>query len=480
MATALAGQVGSTTLAPLFEAILRILAAAAIPAALVLPHVSTSMNAAEAAATAPVLARNRNPGTNPVNDSTDYDILLKSAVLALYSENNVLKSKIQGLSDHLVDLADEAADLRDENKALTGEVADLTDENQAFTDQLLTLTGELFELRGENEALTDQVIQLTGDVVNLTSENQALTSEVANLTGEVTQLRSENQTLIGEVSNLSGQVTELGSRVAESKFVSEVIFITPAILFTLGSVAASQRMLLFVSLKVLQFERVDVPLAKGHGHGAGLRYVILAGEALTPAMLEPWYATHAETSPLVVNMYGPTEITVYATYRPMTVDDCSHSFSPIGVRLPDTRTYVLDGHGLPVPVGAIGELYIGGAGVARGYLNRLELTAEIFVRDPFAEGPASRMYRTGDLVRFLPDGNLLYLGRNDHQVKIRGFRIELGEIETRLAEHSLVSDAVVLAVGEESQKQLVAYIIVRPDDHLKSSTEGDGCKCGNY
>ncbi|KAF9898102.1 hypothetical protein EC991_000877, partial [Linnemannia zychae] len=103
-----------------------------------------------------------------------------------------------------------------------------------------------------------------------------------------------------------------------------------------------------------------------------------------------------------------------------------------------------------------------------------ELTAEKFLPDPFAEGSASRMYRTGDLVRYLPDGNLVYLGRNDHQVKIRGFRIELGEIETRLTEHPLVSETVVLAMGEESQKRLVAYVIAKPDEHLKQSAEGDG------
>ncbi|KAF9944852.1 hypothetical protein BGZ72_001908 [Mortierella alpina] len=187
-------------------------------------------------------------------------------------------------------------------------------------------------------------------------------------------------------------------------------------------------------------------------------------------MLDAWYATHPETSPQVVNMYGPTEITVYATYRSMTLEDCSLSFSPIGVRIPDARIYVLDDQGLPVPMGAVGELYVGGAGMARGYLNRPGLTAEKFVPDPFAQGPDSKMYRTGDLVRYLPDGSLVYLGRNDHQVKIRGFRIELGEIETRLIEHHLVSEAVVLAMGEGSEKRLVAYVIARNHDQMEQST----------
>src|SRR4028118_1301310 len=119
----------------------------------------------------------------------------------------------------------------------------------------------------------------------------------------------------------------------------------------------------------------------------------------------------------------------------------------MGRPLANARIYLLDSHGLPVPLGAVGEIYIGGAGVARGYLNRPDLTAERFVASPFVDG--DRLYKTGDLARYLPDGNIEFLGRNDHQVKIRGYRIELGEIEARLAEHPDVGEAGVVARQDE-------------------------------
>ncbi|KAF9945119.1 hypothetical protein BGZ72_001645 [Mortierella alpina] len=202
-----------------------------------------------------------------------------------------------------------------------------------------------------------------------------------------------------------------------------------------------------------------------------LRYVILAGEALVPAMLKPWFLRHTQGCPKIGNIYGPTEITIYATSRLMTLEDCSQSSSPIGTHLPDLRTYVLDKYGQPVALGVVGELYVGGAGVSRGYLNRTDLTAERFLSDPFVEGYEERMYKTGDLVRYLPDGSLVYVGRNDHQVKIRGFRVELGEIETKLTENPLVSEAVVVALGEEGDKRLVAYVSVHHNGQLCEDDE---------
>ncbi len=199
-----------------------------------------------------------------------------------------------------------------------------------------------------------------------------------------------------------------------------------------------------------------------------LRYVIFGGEALEPSILQAWYATRAEHSPQLVNMYGITETTVHVTYRTMQKKDSYQIGSPVGKRIPDLKIYLLDANRQPVPLGAVGELYIGGAGVARGYLNRPELTAERFVPDPFRKDKDKneRMYKTGDLARYLPDGNLEFLGRNDAQVKIRGFRIELGEIEARLTEHQQVREAAVFALGEGSEKRLVAYVVAESDAQL--------------
>ncbi|CAO3572922.1 unnamed protein product [Mortierella alpina] len=202
-----------------------------------------------------------------------------------------------------------------------------------------------------------------------------------------------------------------------------------------------------------------------------LRYVVFGGEALAPAILKPWFHTHAQDRPKVVNMYGITETTVHVTYRLMTPEDCSQTTSPIGVRIPDLRTYVLNDCGRPVPLGVMGELFVGGAGVTRGYLNRPDLTADRFIPDPFVEGHEGRMYKTGDLVKQLPDGSLVYMGRNDHQVKIRGFRIELGEIEARLTDHARVIEAVVIPLGDERNKRLVAYVSIREGE--MSEEDGD-------
>ncbi|MET0388325.1 MAG: amino acid adenylation domain-containing protein, partial [Polyangiales bacterium] len=185
------------------------------------------------------------------------------------------------------------------------------------------------------------------------------------------------------------------------------------------------------------------------------KVVIVAGEALSPSLARRWSQRVA-----LFNAYGPTETTVCATAIRIKPDDLAIS---IGHPIANARIYVLDPQQRPVPVGVAGEIYIGGAPVGRGYLNRPELTHERFIKDPFSNRPEGRMYRTGDLGRWLADGRIEYLGRNDFQVKLRGFRIELGEIEARIAACSGVAEAAVLARDHApGDRQLVAYYRARP------------------
>jgi non-ribosomal peptide synthetase component F len=194
-----------------------------------------------------------------------------------------------------------------------------------------------------------------------------------------------------------------------------------------------------------------------------LRYVVFGGEALDVPSLKPWFDQFGDQSPKLINMYGITETTVHVTYRPITQTDLYQKNSPIGAPLADLSWYLLDANLNPVPKGCIGELYVGGPGLARGYLNRQALTATRFIPNLFADD-GSRLYRTGDLARYRNNGSIDYLGRSDHQVKIRGFRIELGEIEAQLLAQPQVRQAVVLAQDTASGPQLVAYLVADEDD----------------
>ncbi|MYV99667.1 amino acid adenylation domain-containing protein, partial [Streptomyces sp. SID3343] len=204
-----------------------------------------------------------------------------------------------------------------------------------------------------------------------------------------------------------------------------------------------------------------------------LRTVVFGGEALQPSSLADWYARHPDDAPALVNMYGITETTVHVTYQPLTRDRAgAAAASVIGRAIPDLRTHVLDGGLQLVAPGVVGELYVSGAGVARGYLGRPGLTAERFVADPYSTTPGARMYRTGDLVRRNPDGELEFVGRADHQVKIRGFRIEPGEIEAVLTEHPCVAEVTVVVRREPSgDVRLVAYAVAREALHAEDVRE---------
>ncbi|WP_042368094.1 non-ribosomal peptide synthase/polyketide synthase [Streptacidiphilus neutrinimicus] len=191
-----------------------------------------------------------------------------------------------------------------------------------------------------------------------------------------------------------------------------------------------------------------------------LRTVVFGGEALDVERLADWYRRHPDSAPRLVNMYGITETTVHVTYAPLGHAVAAEGgASPIGTGIPDLRTYVLDGDLVPTPPGAVGELYVAGEGLARGYLGRPGLTAARFVADPFGRSGA-RMYRTGDRARWRADGTLEYLGRADQQVKIRGYRIEPGEIEAALHTHPGVAAASVNVHQDAAgTRRLVAHVV---------------------
>ncbi|MGC4060737.1 MAG: amino acid adenylation domain-containing protein [Aquabacterium sp.] len=202
----------------------------------------------------------------------------------------------------------------------------------------------------------------------------------------------------------------------------------------------------------------------GHASPGSLRQIMCSGEALPWSLQQQVLAAWPGVQ--LHNLYGPTEAAIDVTSWACRHDAArtAHQVVPIGHPIDNTRLYILDGAGRPVPMGVAGELHIGGVGVARGYLQRPDLTAERFLPDPFAphatDATDARLYKTGDLARWRADGAIEYLGRTDHQVKIRGLRIELGEIESRLAQHADVREAVVVAWqdAQADDQRLVAYV----------------------
>jgi amino acid adenylation domain-containing protein len=209
---------------------------------------------------------------------------------------------------------------------------------------------------------------------------------------------------------------------------------------------------------------------------SGLRYLLVGGEIADPKKIKQQIKQGNVAS--FIHVYGPTEATTFSTYYSLDNTESFDDNVPIGQPIANTQVYILDGFLNPVPIGAIGELYIGGEGLARGYLNRPELTKERFIMNPFQtdqekqdkgygeSGRNARLYKTGDLVRWLSDGNLEYIGRNDFQVKIRGYRIELGEIEAALSTYPGIKQSVVLAEesknlsgAETGHKYLLAYYV---------------------
>jgi natural product biosynthesis luciferase-like monooxygenase protein len=198
-----------------------------------------------------------------------------------------------------------------------------------------------------------------------------------------------------------------------------------------------------------------------------LKKLLLGGEALSASLIQ-----RLEVSGDILNMYGPTETTIWSTTDAVKQDGSSVT---IGRPIANTQIHIVDKSFQPVPAGVPGELLIGGAGVVRGYFNRPDLTAEKFVPNPFADNNVtngdSRLYRTGDLARFLPDGRIEFLGRLDHQVKLRGYRIELGEVEAALRQYPDVKDCVsIVREDVPGDKRLVAYVVLQPRKQLQANS----------
>ncbi|MDB9527417.1 amino acid adenylation domain-containing protein [Oscillatoria sp. CS-180] len=196
-----------------------------------------------------------------------------------------------------------------------------------------------------------------------------------------------------------------------------------------------------------------------------LRWIIFGGEALDKSSVKRWFERYGDQHPQLVNMYGITETTVHATHHALSLQDLQFDQgTPIGYPLQDLQAFVLGPDWELLPVGFPGELYIGGAGLARNYWHQPGLTGDRLIPHPFSDGVGKRLYRTGDLVRYCPNGELEFLGRVDTQIKIRGFRIEPGEIEAVLTQHPAVQDSIVIVRGKDLEdKRLVAYVVPRAE-----------------
>jgi acyl-CoA synthetase (AMP-forming)/AMP-acid ligase II/acyl carrier protein len=235
--------------------------------------------------------------------------------------------------------------------------------------------------------------------------------------------------------------------------------------------ACEARRITLLDLPTAYWHGLAADLAEGAAWPPAMGRVIVGGERSLPERVAAW---KRQLGPEVQiwNTYGPTETTVCSTIYDLaafpTLEEGLREV-PIGGPIAGTLAYVLDSRLEPAPVGVPGELCLGGAGVTRGYLGRPDLTAGVFLPDPFAGVPGARLYRTGDLVRWLPSAELEFLGRTDRQVKVRGFRIELGEIEAALSKHPTVREVAVLAREDQpGDRRLVAYVTPYPEREVAS------------
>jgi amino acid adenylation domain-containing protein len=224
----------------------------------------------------------------------------------------------------------------------------------------------------------------------------------------------------------------------------------------------------FIKLTPSHLKLLNKQLAPAEIKGRS-KALILGGENLLAETVGLWLDYAPETR--LYNEYGPTETVVGCCIYEISERGAEGGSVPIGRPIANTQIYVLDRNLQPVPVGIAGELYVGGACLTRGYLNRAASTAEKFIPHPFSEEKGARLYRTGDVARYLPDGNLEFLGRVDEQVKVRGYRIEAGEVEAALSGYAWIREAVVVALDDESGEQRLVAYLVSVDDVELSITE---------
>ena len=319
----------------------------------------------------------------------------------------------------------------------------------------VTASGRVRDLRPQNSAYIVYTSGSTGDPKGVVTSHFAITRLILN----TDYVDISNTDRVAQVSNTSFDALTFecwGALVngASVILIDKHTALNPT---NLSAKLKSERVtIMFLTTALFNQVVREMPAAF-----ESLRYLLFGGEIVDPQ--SPRHVLEVGPPKLLLHVYGPTETTTFSTWFLISQNVEGTETIPIGTPISNTRVYVLDGHLEPAPVGVGGELYIAGAGLARGYLSRPGLTAERFVADPYGM-PGARMYRTGDLARWRVDGDLEFLGRTDQQVKVRGFRIELGEIEAVLRKHKRVQDAVVTIHGEGDQGRLIGYVIRRQSE----------------